>query len=69
MHRIGVQSSTIKSIGHDPKTLTLEIEFQNGSVYQYFDVPQAVHEELMKAGSHGEFLSRQIKGHYRYAKV
>jgi len=69
MLRAGVQSSTIKEIGHDPRTLTLEIEFHNGSVYQYFDVPQVVYEELMRAPSHGEYLSRQIKEHYRYAKV
>jgi KTSC domain len=69
MIRVQVQSSNIRAVGHDPQTLTLEIEFQNGNVYQYFDVPRAIHEELMKAPSHGEFVNRHIKGSYRYAKV
>jgi hypothetical protein len=69
MERIPVQSSTLKSVKYDPKTLALEIEFLNGNIYQYFDVPQAVHDELMRTESHGKFLNSQIKGQYRYAKL
>jgi hypothetical protein len=47
----------------------LEIEFLNGGVYQYFDVPQHVYEELMSASSHGQYLASNIKGAYRYSKV
>jgi hypothetical protein len=69
MNRYAVQSSTVKSVGYDDKTLTLEVEFTNGNIYQYFDVPATLHSELMGSGSHGQFLNKQIKGQYRYAKV
>lgn len=69
MNRIPVSSSNVSSVGYDPETQTLEIEFNNGSIYQYFNVPQTVHEALMGASSVGKFLNAQIKGHYRYAKV
>jgi hypothetical protein len=69
VHRVPVQSNTVKSVGHDPKTLTLEIEFHNGNVYQYFDVPVGVHADFMQASSLGTFFNKQIKGHYRYAKL
>jgi hypothetical protein len=69
MKRVPVSSSEIASIGHDPKTLTLEVEFHSGGVYQYFDVSSKVHQALMSAESHGKFLNAHIKGHYRYAKV
>jgi hypothetical protein len=62
-------SSNIESVGYDPETQTMEVEFTNGNVYQYFDVPQAVQEELMRAESAGKFLNAQIKGVYRYAKL
>jgi hypothetical protein len=68
MNRTEVQSSNIKSIGFEDGTL--EIEFLNGTVYQYFDVPQNVFDELMAAtSSHGTYLSQNIKGRYRFAKV
>jgi len=65
-----VSSSNLKSVGYDPKTQTLEIEFLDGSIYQYFSVPQSVYEGLMGAASHGTYFDRYIKkGGYRYLKV
>ena len=69
MKRIPVASSTIATIGYDAKSQTLEVEFQGGSLYQYFDVPQRVHEALLHADSKGNFLNGNIKGVYRYARV
>ncbi len=69
MERIPVESSNIASIGYDEDTNTLEIEFHNGGVYQYFDVPFAVYDGLMEASSKGQYLAQQIKGQFRYVKV
>ncbi len=69
MIRTPVSSSNIASIGYDQKTQTLEVEFLKSGVYQYFDVPQAVYEEFIKAESKGKYLANQIKGNYRYARV
>lgn len=69
MERISVSSSNIASIGYDPDSLTLEIEFNNGSVYQYFDVGQRVYEDLINSDSVGGFLASNIKGSYRFSKV
>lgn len=44
MLRDPVSSSNIASIGYDPGSETLEIEFTNGSIYQYFNVPAGLHE-------------------------
>lgn len=69
MKRQSVTSSNIASIGYDEASQTLEIEFLNGGVYQYFDVPKRVYEDMMSAGSHGQYLAQDIKGAYRYSKV
>lgn len=69
MNRQPVSSSNIAAIGYDVNSQTLEIEFLNGGVYQYFDVPQHVYDDLMSAGSHGQYLAQNIKGAYRYSKV
>jgi len=69
MERKPVSSSNIASIGYDENSSTLEIEFLNNSIYQYFDVPLHIYQGLMQADSHGQFLAQNIKGVYRYSKV
>lgn len=66
MDRIPVQSSNIASIGYDINIEILEIEFLNGRIYQYHNVPLAVHEELMTASSHGSYFNREIRNTYAY---
>jgi len=70
MERINVpDSSNITSIGYNQYNSILEVEFHNGFIYQYFDVPQNIFEELMHASSKGQFLNSIIKGQYRYARL
>ena len=70
MNRIPVSSSNIVSIGYDKQSAILEVEFSSGSVYQYFDVPEHLYNELMQASSLGGFLNDNIvKYHYRYIKI
>jgi hypothetical protein len=69
MNRQSVSSSNIASIGYDEDSQTLEVEFLNGGVYQYFDVPKNVYDGMMSASSHGQFLAQNIKGNYRFSKV
>jgi hypothetical protein len=69
MNRTPVSSSSIVSIGYDPGTLTLEVEFTGGSVYQYFGVPETVYQEFIRASSKGQFLHANIKDNYRYTRM
>jgi hypothetical protein len=69
MERSPVQSSNVAEVGYDPASMTLEVLFHNGSIYRYFDVPQAVYSELMSAASVGAYLNSQIKNQYRYARM
>lgn len=69
MNRQPVSSSNVASVGYDPASETLEVEFHNGSVYQYFDVPEAIYNGLMHADSVGGFLAAHIKGVYRFSRV
>lgn len=69
MYRVSVSSSNIRSIGYDPRVALLEIEFTSGAIYQYFDVPQYLYDQLMQSSSKGEFLNDYIKYSYRYQRV
>jgi hypothetical protein len=70
MQRVPVSSTTLASIGYDEQAATLEVEFMDGHVYQYFGVPLEVHTELMAAGSLGGYFNRNVKdAGYQYARV
>ena len=55
MDRNQVASSNIRSIGYDMQTQTLEVEFLSGWLYQYYGVPEFIHQEIMQASSKGQF--------------
>jgi hypothetical protein len=63
------ESSNIARYRYDEKARVLTVEFKNGGTYNYYDVPQGVFEQMKTAPSKGEFLARNIKGAYRYARV
>ena len=69
MEIIPVTSSNVESIGYDEDSSTLQVEFKNGTTYQYFDVPENIFIGLRDAGSVGGYLAARIKGTYRYSKV
>ena len=69
MDRIPVESSNLSALGYNISTSTLEIEFNDGSVYQYSDVPLNVYEELMAAGSHGKYFHANIRNVYPCTKI
>jgi hypothetical protein len=69
MNRDPVASSTIVSIGYDEPSQTLEVEFKGGTVYQYYNVSQALYDQLAASGSKGQFLHYNVKSSYPYARV
>lgn len=69
MDRKPVSSSNLKSVGYDPAANILEIEFNGGQVYQYFNVPESIYKALMSATSKGRYLHANIKNSYRYKQI
>ena len=59
----------IRAVEYFPNTQTLQVVLRNGGVYQYFDVPEQVSEEFIKADSPGTYFNSAIKGLYRYVRV
>ena len=68
MRRAPVISSSLASVGFDPATNELEIEFRSGDVYRY-SVPRRVHRELMASNSMGSYFARRIRPAHRGWKV
>ena len=60
------QSVAIKSFDYDEEKETLRVEFTNGSVYQYHDVPKTIYEELEKSPSKGQYFNGEIKDKFGF---
>ena len=69
MERTPVFSSTILSVGYDEGTETLEIEFKNGGIYQYYNVPKTIYEQMMASDSKGKYHNLYIKKGFPYSRV
>lgn len=69
MDRLPVNSSNIASIGYDPSSQTLEVEFLSGAIYEYYGVPDYVYESFLNAGSKGGFFHQNVRNVYSYARV
>lgn len=63
------ESKNVAKIQYEESDEYLDVTFQNGGEYRYFEVPMSVYEAAYASPSIGAFLSSDIKGKYRYAKV
>lgn len=64
-----VNSSNVKAYAYDPTRNTLYIEFLNGRIYSYSNVPPSVANEFGQASSHGQYLNQNIKPRYTAKQV
>jgi hypothetical protein len=69
MQRTPLRSRALVSAGYDPEARLLELEFHNGRVYRYREVPPGVFEFLLRTPSKGSFVNRMIDGRYAHEEV
>jgi hypothetical protein len=62
-----VNSSSVRSVGWSDGTL--ELEYVNGSIYQYVDVPQTTFAALLASPSIGAYVNTDIKPYYDYREI
>ncbi len=67
--RVRVESSGIKSVGYSKRKHILELEFANGAVYRYINVPRSVHHDLMATESKARYYDQFIKRNYPSQRV
>jgi len=61
MERESVSSSLVASVGYDPDDEILEVELENGRVYQYMEVPESTYQKFLAADSLGRYFNRYIR--------
>lgn len=69
MKFLPVNSRMILGVRYNAKTREMDIVFRTGDKYRYKRVPRAVYEELLSADSHGQYMHKQVLGHYEYERL
>lgn len=65
---IEIKSSNLKSASYDTESETLQVTFNNGSIYEYNKVPWTMFTKFRMAESQGKFFNENIKK-YSYTKI
>lgn len=65
-----VVSSNLAAAGYDDESKTLAIQFLNGSIYHYEEVPREYYEGIFKSDSPGAYFKQlQEKKKYKFKKL
>lgn len=59
-----LESDALGAIAYDPAAQRLEVRFQDGSVYEYHEVPAPMYRALLQAKSRGGHFNAAIRGRY-----
>jgi hypothetical protein len=69
MQRKSVNSGSIRSVGYEPSSQTLEIEFTIGSIVQYSRVSPEIHRKLMAAPTIGSYFKDNIEEEFTAKRI
>jgi len=64
-----IQSSNLRKTEYDTETKKMLVEFNNGTKYEYVEVPHQVYTQFRMSESQGKFFSTKISKTYKYRKV
>ncbi|MGI9088323.1 MAG: KTSC domain-containing protein [Chthoniobacterales bacterium] len=67
--RAAVDSSGLATIGYSKHLHALEIQFRDGLIYRYLEVPVVTYRELVSAESKARFYNQRIRGKYHCLRV
>ena len=65
---VPVSSSLLALVAYSTPA-TLDLTFQNGTVYRYFGVPRLVFDQLIAAQSKGVYFNRTIRHRFPYRRL
>jgi len=64
-----VKSVILRSVAYDESKKILEIEFQNGLVYQFSGVPAKVYADLVQSKEMGKYFSEKIRPKFHSKQI
>jgi len=72
MHRTPVSTTGITQVGyHEDSEVhgTLELEFESGCVYQFFNVPPKIYDEFIHAACREDYYQAHIGSRFPNSRI
>jgi hypothetical protein len=69
MTRVLVDSTSVISVSYCSIRTLLDVEFRDGTRYQFFAVPEERFQDFVSADSKGSFFNRQIRNHFPFQRI
>ena len=69
MTRIKIHSNILLSVGYEPDSESLELEFPNNGVYEYHKVHPVIYMGLMHTEAKEAYFDKHIKDKFRYTVI
>ena len=66
MNPVVVRSSSLAQVAYDGRRAILQVEFRDGTAYQYADVPLRIYHDLLRASSKGTYFNHHIRDHFTH---
>jgi hypothetical protein len=63
---VEVRSSSLARLSYDLQQAILQVEFRDGTAYQYAGVPLMTYLDLLRADSKGGFFNQHIRSRFPY---
>ena len=64
-----IQSTNLKKTEYDTSTKSMIVEFNNGTRYEYEEVPHQTYTKFRAAESQGKYFISEISKKYKYKKL
>ena len=59
-----VHSHALAAVGYSRRLHALEVEFVNGAIYRYCNVPPEIYHDLLNAPSKAQFYDANVRGRF-----
>jgi hypothetical protein len=66
---VEIKSTNLKHAKYDTEEKSLVVEFNNGTIYEYENVPWELFTKFRMAESQGSFFSKNIARAFKYKKI
>jgi len=69
MNHLPLESSSLATAAYAADRSILEVQFRDGTSYQFIDVPTECADQLLASESKGAYFNRNIRNRFRYQRV
>ena len=69
MNHLRVESSSLATVAYAADRSILEVQFRDGRIYQFIDVPAECADQLLASESKGAYFNRHIRNRFCYQRV